>query len=59
MKTGNGLSNIKIHPLIDCPEYRNLLKVLMGIKPKDRPIPVALKLPVMKYKYSQSAVMSG
>jgi hypothetical protein len=30
IKTGNGLSDIKIHPVIDCPEYRNLFKVLQG-----------------------------
>lgn len=49
MKTGNRLSDIEIHPQIDCPEYRNLFKVLRALEPKKRPTPIALDLPKSKY----------
>jgi len=48
MKTGAGLNNIQLHPQIDCPEYRNLFKMLRGLEPKKRPPPVALDLPNSK-----------
>lgn len=50
MKTGNGLNDIQIHSLIDCPEYRNLLKVLRHTIINKRPIAVALDLPVTNFK---------
>jgi len=50
MKTGNGLSNIEIHPQIDCQEYRNNLRLLRDTIPKERPTTVALDLPKSKYK---------
>jgi len=49
MKTGAGLSDIDIHSQIDCPEYRNLVKVLRDLDPNERPTPVALALPESKY----------
>lgn len=36
IKTGKGLSDIKIHSQIDCPEYRNLFNVLRDLKPNKR-----------------------
>jgi len=50
MKTGAGLSNIQIHPQIDCPEYRNLFNVVRALHPNQRPAPIALDLPKSKYK---------
>ena len=44
MKTGAGLYDIQIHSQIDCPEYRNLLKVLRALGPNKRTIPVAQDL---------------
>ena len=50
MDTGEGLKHIEIHSLIDCPEYRNILKVLRDTIFKKRPITVALDLPTSKYE---------
>jgi hypothetical protein len=49
MKTGNELSDIEIHPQIDCSEYRNLFNVIRGLGPDKRPTPIALDLPKSKY----------
>jgi hypothetical protein len=54
MNTGAGLKDIQIHPQIDCPEYRNLFKVIRGLDPDKRPILVALDLPKSKYKVNIS-----
>jgi len=45
MQTGDGLSEILFHPLIDCPEYRHLFEVL---RKSGSPIPVAIDLPYTK-----------
>ena len=50
METGNGLSDIEIHSLLDCSEYRNNLKLLYGINPNKRPTTVALDLPLAEFK---------
>jgi hypothetical protein len=50
MKTGEGLNDIKIHSLIDCPEYRENLKALKGIHPNKRPSTDTLDLPVAEFK---------
>jgi uncharacterized iron-regulated protein len=49
MSTGAGLEDISIHPQIDCPEYRNLFKVIRALEPNKRPATVALDLPKSKY----------
>ena len=48
---GNGLSEIKIkiHPQIDCQEYRIIIKILRDTIPKKLPTTVALDLPKSKY----------
>lgn len=50
IQTGKKLTDIQIHPQIDCPEYRNLLAKLGALNPSIRPTPVALDLPKSKYK---------
>jgi serine/threonine protein kinase len=50
IKTGAGLSDIQIHSQIDCPAYRDLLKVLMSLDPDKRPTPIAIDLPKSKYR---------
>jgi hypothetical protein len=50
IKTGEGLSDIKIHPQIDCQDYRYILKVLRDTIINKRPITVALDLPTPKYE---------
>jgi hypothetical protein len=49
MKTGIGLSDIEIHPQIDCREYRDLLNIMRGLVSDERLKPVALDLPKSKY----------
>jgi uncharacterized iron-regulated protein len=49
LSTGTGLANIYVHPQIDCPEYRNVLKTLHGLKPDAKPSLVALDLPRSMY----------
>lgn len=46
LNTGTGLTNIYVHPQIDCPEYRDLLKILY----KHKSSVVALDLPKSMYK---------
>jgi len=46
MATGSGLSDIRLHTQVDCPEYRNLFRVL---KEADGPEPVAIDLPYARY----------
>ncbi|OEU78258.1 MAG: hypothetical protein BA873_06115 [Desulfobulbaceae bacterium C00003063] len=48
IQTGKKLNNIKIHPLIDCLEYRNLLAKLATLDPNMRPKTIALDLPTLK-----------
>jgi len=50
LNTGTGLASLYVHPQIDCPEYRNVLKALHGLKPTKRPSVVALDLPKSMYK---------
>jgi hypothetical protein len=49
MNTGNGLTDIYVHPQIDCPEYRDLLKTLHGLGATNRLSGVALDLPKKLY----------
>ena len=42
MKTGTGLDEIQLHRQIDCPQYRQLFKVL---RKSGGPIPIAIDLP--------------
>jgi len=48
IQAGKKLTNIRIHPLIDCPEYRNLLTKLYTLNPNTRPKVIALDLPKFK-----------
>jgi hypothetical protein len=50
MDTGAGSNDIRIHHQIDCPEYRNLFKVIRDLDSDKRPAPIALDLPKSKYK---------
>lgn len=54
INTGAGLSDIRIHQQIDCPEYRNLFNILRNLKPTKRPTPIAIDLPKSKYDESIS-----
>ena len=49
LKTGNGLENVYVHPQIDGPEYRNVLKAIHSLKPEERPSVLALDLPLSMY----------
>jgi hypothetical protein len=49
MNTGNGLMDIYLHPQIECPEYRGLLKTLHSLDPAKRPSVVTLDLPKNLY----------
>jgi len=61
IQTGKKLTDIQIHPMIDCPEYRNLLIKLATIDPNIRPKTIALDLPTSKYrgKISRDKWMAG
>jgi uncharacterized iron-regulated protein len=61
IQTGKKLANIQIHPLIDCPGYRNLLAKLATIDSNIRPKIIALDLPTSKYrvKISRDKWMAG
>ena len=50
LNKGAGVSDISIHPQIDCPEYRNLFNILKNLKPTKRPAPIALDLPKSRYQ---------
>ncbi len=50
IQTGNGLDKIKVHPLIDCAEYRNLFTTTRSLDKRKRPAPVALDLPKSMYQ---------
>jgi hypothetical protein len=52
MKKGTGLSEIQIHPQIDCLEYRNLFNVLRALEATRRPAISAIDLPRSKYNES-------
>jgi len=56
IKTGAGLSDIRIFQGIDCPEYRHVIDVIR----KNRLIPVALDLPKSKWrgKYTRDRWMA-
>ncbi|MCP4696720.1 MAG: hypothetical protein GY862_07715 [Gammaproteobacteria bacterium] len=49
LESGAGLDEIEIHSQIDCPDYRDLLRVLERIDPGKRPVVTALDLPASKY----------
>jgi hypothetical protein len=61
IQTGNKLTDIRIHPRIDCPGYRNLLIKLATIDSSIRPKTIALDLPTPKYrvKISRNKWMAG
>ncbi len=50
LQTGNGLTDIKIHPLIDCAEYRNLFTTIRSLDQIKRPAAVAIDLPKSMYQ---------
>jgi len=50
IQTGNGLGEIKIHPLIDCPEYRSLFTIIRSLDQSKRPAVIALDLPRSMYQ---------
>ncbi len=50
LQTGNGLDEIKIHPLIDCTEYRALFMKIRSLDKGKRPTVVALDLPKSMYQ---------
>jgi hypothetical protein len=50
LNTGTGLASLYVHPQIDCPKYRNVLKTLHGLKPENRPSVVGYYLPTPKTK---------
>ncbi len=49
LKTREGLNDITIRPVIDCPEYRNMLRSLHFIDKRKRPAVIALDLPESQY----------
>ena len=50
LQAGNGLAEIKIHPLIDCAEYRTLFTTIRSLDKSKRPIVVALDLAESMYQ---------
>ena len=50
LQSGNGLSDIEIHPLIDCHEYRKILNSIWELGQRNRPAIIALDLPKSKYQ---------
>jgi hypothetical protein len=54
MRTGYGLDGIRLHPAIDCPGYRHLLRVLRQLDPERRPRIVAIDLPLSQYDGAMS-----
>ena len=61
IQTGKKLNDIRIHPMIDCPGYRNVLAKLAALDPNIRPETIALDLPTSKYrgKISRDKWMAG
>lgn len=50
MSEGQGIAEIEIHGMIDCPEYRRILQVIRSL-PKDQRLEViALDLPYTLYR---------
>jgi len=49
IETGTGLTDIEIHPQIDCSHYRDLLKQIRGFDRNKRPTIVAVDLPKSQY----------
>lgn len=49
MQTGRGLNRIRLHSAIDCPDYRHLFQILIGLGPDNRPRVVAIDLPIAQY----------
>lgn len=50
MKSGIGMDKINLHHTIDCPGYRNLLKIIRRLGQKNILKPVALDLPKSLYE---------
>lgn len=50
IQTGNGLDEIKVHPLIDCAEYRDLFMAIRSLSQSKRSTVVALDLPKSMYQ---------
>jgi len=61
IQTEKKLSDIQIHPQIDCSEYSNLLAKLATLDPNIRPKTIALDLPTSKYcgEVSRDEWMAG
>ena len=49
IQTGKGLNKITIPSVIDCPEYRNMLRNIHSIDKRKRPAVIALDLPESLY----------
>ncbi len=49
IETGTGLADIEIHPQLDCPGYRDLLKQIRGLDDDKRPDIIAIDLPKSQY----------
>lgn len=49
LASGRGLARIALHKAADCPQYRNLFKILGRLHPNQRPKVVAIDLPVSQY----------
>lgn len=49
IETGTGLTDIKIHPQINCSEYRGLFKQIRSLDENKRPEIVAIDLPKSRY----------
>ena len=54
LENGTGLVDIKLHFQIDCPEYRNLIKLTRTLEKNNRPDIVALDLPESMYQKEMS-----
>ncbi|MGD9366734.1 MAG: hypothetical protein PVH87_13625 [Desulfobacteraceae bacterium] len=49
LASGRGLARIALHKAVDCPQYRNLFKILRRLHPNRRPAVVAIDLPGSQY----------
>ena len=50
IQTGNGLTDIELHPQIDCAEYRSLFTTIRSLDKSNRSTVVALDLPKSMYQ---------
>lgn len=49
LQTGMGLEHLQLHKAIDCPDYRELFRVLQGLDTAKRPRVLAIDLPIAQY----------